>query len=155
MHEHPDHDLVDLVVLETELMTDVVSGFAQESTELLQPTLLLLLGPSLRWGDFTLKVHALACLRLCRGGRLERSPAGASLLAVLVLMLTERFSDHFGGKEEMVVVNDDQISGLVNLGHLVGEKLVHLHVAGPRWVRSRKSGGSVEPEEVVEQRPKG
>ena len=53
----------------------------------------------------------------------------------------------------MVVVNDDEISGLVDFGNLVGEKLIHLHVARPRGVGSGESGSGVEPEEIVEQWP--
>ena len=43
VHKHPNHDLVDLVVLETELVANFGGSIAQESTELLHSTFLLLL----------------------------------------------------------------------------------------------------------------
>lgn len=153
MHKHSDHDLVDLVVLEAELITNVGSGIAQETTEFLESAFLLFGRTGLRRRHFSLPVHALAFLGMSSRRRLQSAPAVSILSAMLMLVGVERFSDHLRREQQVVIVDDDEVSRLVDLGDFVGKELVHLHITDPRWVGSGKSRRRVEPKEVVEQRP--
>ena len=67
--------------------------------------------------------------------------------------LVQAFPDHFGDEQEMVVVNDDQIAGLVQFSDTLGEQEVGLLIRLPRWVGSGQGDGRVLPEQVVEQGP--
>lgn len=50
-------------------------------------------------------------------------------------------------------MDDDQVTGPVDLGDLVGEERVGLVVVQPKGVRGGDGGGRVEPEKVVEEGP--
>jgi len=68
--------------------------------------------------------------------------------------LVKAFPDHLRDEQEMVIVNDDEITGLVKLGDSLGEQEVGLLVSGPCWVGSGQRDRRVLPKEVVEQWPK-
>jgi hypothetical protein len=53
---------------------------------------------------------------------------------VLVGDLAELLANHLRSKEEVVVVNDDEISRTPDLGDLLGEQMVGLVVCGPGWI---------------------
>jgi hypothetical protein len=53
--------------------------------------------------------------------------------------LAQVLTDHLGSQEQVVVVNDDEISGAVDLGDLFSEQAVGLVVVNPRWVGRRHS----------------
>ena len=52
-------------------------------------------------------------------------------MAVLGAAAAQCISNHLRGEEEMVVVDNDQISWLVDLGDFASEELVGLDVVGP------------------------
>lgn len=52
-------------------------------------------------------------------------------MAVLDVAAAQCVSDHLGGEEEMVVVDNDQISWLVDFCYFACEELVGLDVVGP------------------------
>lgn len=65
-------------------------------------------------------------------------------------MLAEVFPDHLGREQQVVVVYDDQVAGLVDLGNTLGEKLVGRLVVHPHRVGRGRRDGRVLPEQVVE-----
>lgn len=69
-------------------------------------------------------------------------------------MLAEVFSDHLGHEQEVVVVYDDQVSRLVNLGNPFSKEFVGCLVVHPHGIRGGSRDGGVLPEQVVEKGPK-
>lgn len=67
--------------------------------------------------------------------------------------LVQALPDHLGDEQEVVIVHDDQVTGLVQLSDPLGEQEVGLLVSLPRWIRGGKRDGRVLPEQVVEQGP--
>jgi len=67
--------------------------------------------------------------------------------------LVQALPDHLRNEQEVVIVYDDQVTGLVQLGDPLGEQEVGLLVSLPRWIRGGKRDGRVLPEQVVEQGP--
>ena len=65
-------------------------------------------------------------------------------------MLAEVFPDHLGHEQQVVVVHDDQVAGLVDLRHTFGEELVGRLVVHPHRVGRGRRDGRVLPEQVVE-----
>jgi hypothetical protein len=52
--------------------------------------------------------------------------------------LVQALPDHLGDEQEVIVMYDDQVTGLVQLGDPLGEQEVGLLVSLPRWIRSGK-----------------
>jgi hypothetical protein len=67
--------------------------------------------------------------------------------------LVQALPDHLGDEQEVIVVYDDQVTGLVQLGDPLGKQEVGLLVSLPCWVRGGERDGRVLPEQVVEQGP--
>jgi hypothetical protein len=104
VHKHSNHDFVDLIILDSELVGHVGSGVTQEPAELLQSTSLLFLRSGLRRGDFSFPVHSLFVVSTGSGRRLESTP---SVTILVVVGAAESFSDHLGSEEKVVIVYDD------------------------------------------------
>ena len=71
------------------------------------------------------------------------------------LRLTQSLSNHLGGEKEVVVVDDDQVAGFVDLCNLFRKHGVGFVVGEPEGVGRGDGRRRVEPKQVVEQRPKG
>lgn len=125
MHKHPNHDLVDLMSVPVR-KPNLGGSTIKQSTQFLH-------GSSVG-GLFASSVVLLFGRR-----------GVAVAITVLALLLGESVSNHLGCEEEVVVVNDNEITGLVDLCYLGRKELVGLEVGCPRGVRSGDSSGSIEP----------
>jgi hypothetical protein len=105
------------------------SDVTEHPADLVLDRLLLALRVGRRGGVVALPVHALALLVGLRRGSDE-----AGRPSVLVSDLAQLLANHLRSKEEVVVVNDDEISRTPDLGDLLGEQMVGLVVCGPGWI---------------------
>lgn len=63
------------------------------------------------------------------------------------------FPNHLGDEKQVIVVHNDEITGLVNFGNSLGKQEVGLLVCNPCWVGGGEGNRRVLPQEVVEERP--
>ncbi len=101
------------------------------------------------------KVSIIALDGLYQGGIPRSEGAARDGMRNARARLADQLADHLGHEQQVVVVHDDEVAGLVDLGAPLGKEQVGRLVGSPHWVWRGQRDGRVEPEEVVEEGPQG